>query len=199
MFLFLVEQLFPGAIPLKSKALQQQVPTSQCVSKPDPASMDTPGVHHKVTPSCDRPVAEISFKEKPGTHQPCTAWTQMSRPMCQGGVQGGQKMVMAAMSVSEQKGLDFYWSIMCGLGRFWGLCTERLQYIAVICSMRVLFCFPGIFLYKPRKRCICKSARSACASSCCWRSSPVTPLTRSLPQLISSKPRRHFLDHDTES
>lgn len=71
MLLFLVEQLFPGAIPLKSRALQQQVPTSQCVSKPEPASMDTTGVHHKVSLSCDRPVAEISFKESSCTHQPC--------------------------------------------------------------------------------------------------------------------------------
>lgn len=63
---------------------------------------------------------------------------------------------------------------------------------------RALF-FPGVFLHETRKCCICKIARSAHASSYCWRSSPVTPLTRPLPQLISSKPWRCFLDHDLES
>lgn len=79
---------------------------------------------------------------------------------------------------------------------FTALYYKATQCCSYICSLQVLNCLPGLFPHHPRKWCIWKTGRSACASSCWGRSSPVTPLTRLLSQLISSKPQRCFLDHD---
>lgn len=71
--------------------------------------------------------------------------------------------------------------------------TECCSYIS---SLQVLICLPGLFPHHPRKCCLWKIGWSACAGSYWWRSSPVTPLTRLLSQLISSKPQRCCLDHN---
>lgn len=125
-----------------------------------------------------------------GASQPCTTWTQASRE-----VTGRAKAAVAAVTHCEWRGLSLQQSLMYGLGRFSGLCTEGLQWTAVIFVLQqVLLCFPGDFPHKVRKHHIWKITSSAPASSYFWRSSPVTPLT----QLISSKPQRCFLDHSTK-
>lgn len=104
-----------------------------------------------------------------------------------------------AMTNCEPKDLGFYWSVTCVFRKvFAALYWKTTVHCSYVCSLQVLLCFPGGFPHELRKRCIWKIARSARAGSYCWGSSPVTPLTRPLQQLISSKPWRCFLGHDIE-